>query len=123
MAIIIWSRACKLISYGIMNILKARLCTDSLFSCNLIGNTWCVDLFFSIFALSIVRASRFNHGNIGNYFLEGSLIVSVSIHVRLIMNHETILEQNCRELAHEMVITISVSVCLIINHGTIFHKL
>ena len=62
--------------------------------------TWCADLFLSIFALSVVCASCFIHGNIGKHSLEGSLVVSVSIRIRLIMNHGTILK-TVGGLAHD----------------------
>ena len=47
---------------------------------------------------------------------------SVSIRVRLIMNHGTILEQNYRGAAREMVIIVFVRDCLIMNHGTIVQQ-
>ena len=78
--------------------------------------------YFFHLCLSVICASFFDHGNIGKHSLEGSLIVSVSICVPLIMNHGTILEQNCRGSTREMVITVSVCVCLIINHGTIVQQ-
>ena len=47
---------------------------------------------------------------------------SVSIRVRLIMNHGTILEQNYRGAAREMVIIVFVRDCLVMNHGTILEQ-
>ena len=43
----------------------------------------------------------FEHGNIGKHSLEGPPIVSISIRVCLIMNHGTIVQQNCRRSASD----------------------
>ena len=66
-----------------------------------------------------------NHGTIVEQNCRGSareMDITVSVHVCLIMNHGTFLEQNCRGLAHEMVITVFVRGCLIMNHETIVQQ-
>ena len=50
------------------------------------------------------------------------MVITISVHVCLIMNHGTILEQNYRGSVREMVITVFVRDCLIMNHETIVQQ-
>ena len=71
----------------------------------------------SFFALSVICFAVLTMETLGKHSLEGLLIFSVCVH--LIINHRTILQENCKGLALDDFCCF----CLIMSHGTIFHTL
>ena len=78
-------------------------------------------LYHSLFRICLIM----NHGTILEQNCRGAareVVIPVFVRDCLIMNHGTILEQNCRGAAREVVIPIFVRDCLIMNHGTILEQ-